>query len=77
MDCDFGLDDPADTGRIAGLLMPLQYADILPANVQLAVRPDFTQRRFTGELVASLSVTLAAFVPAVLRFAWRGLGPAR
>ena len=77
IDADYGLSDPADTGQLSGLLMPLQYTNPLPASVSLNLRPDFTQPCLKGSLTTAIRVTVAAcFVPA-LRFAWRAFGPGR
>ncbi len=77
IDAEYGLCDPAETGRLCGLLMPLQYASPLPASVSLELRPDFTRTCLDGSLTTALRVTLAAFFIPVLRFAWRAFGPGR
>lgn len=77
IDADYGLDDPADTGQICGLLMPLQYSAPLPSFVSLNLRPDFMQRCLKGTLTAAVQVTIASFFVPALRFGWRAFGPAR
>lgn len=75
IDADYGLGDPADTGELSGLLIPLQYAHPLPASVSLNLRPVFTQPCLKGSLTTAVRVTVAAFLVAILRFAWRAFGP--
>lgn len=77
IDADYGLSDPADTGQLSGLLMPLQYASPLPAAVLLDLRPDFTRACLKGSMTATVRVTLAAFLVPALRFAWRAFGLGR
>lgn len=77
VDADFGLGDPADTGRLCGLLMPLQYASPMPASVALDLRPDFTGPCLKGSLTAVFRVTVAALVVPFSQFAWRVYGPRR
>ena len=76
VDADFGLNDPADTGQLSGLLMPLQYAHPQPHKVSLNLRPDFTQSGLRGTLTAGIQVTLAAFLIPIMRFGWHAFGPA-
>lgn len=75
IDADYGLGDPADTGQLCGLLMPLQYASPMPASVSLYLRPDFTRTCLNGSLTAVIRVTAAALLVPVSRFAWRAYGP--
>jgi hypothetical protein len=77
IDADYGLGDPADTGQLCGLLIPLQYACSMPASVSLDLRPDFTQTRLTGSLTMVIRITIAALFIPLLHFAWRAYGPAR
>ena len=77
IDADYGLGDPADTGQLSGLLMPLQYASALPEPVLLDLRPDFTRACLKGSMTAAVRVTVAAFFVPFLRFAWRAFGPGR
>jgi len=77
IDADYGLNDPAETGQLSGLLMPLQYAHLLPRRVSLNLRPDFTRPCLNGTLTAGIRVTIAAFILPVLRFGWHVFGPAR
>ena len=77
IDADYGLGDPADTGQLCGLLMPLQYASPLPASALLDLRPDFTRACLKGSMTAAVRVTVATFLVLVLRFAWRAFGPGR
>jgi hypothetical protein len=77
IDADYGLGDPAETGQLSGMLMPLQYACPLPASVSLNLRPDFTQRCLNGSLTAAVRFTAAALLIPVAQFAWRAFGPIR
>ena len=77
IDADYGLSDPVETGRLCGLLMPLQYAGPIPTNVTLDLRPDFTKPSLDGSVTAVVRVTVAALLFPVTRFAWRAFGPGR
>jgi hypothetical protein len=77
IDAEYGLSDPADTGQLCGLLMPLQFAPPLPASVSLDLRPDFTKRCLNGSLTAVVRFTVAAMLVPVAQFAWRAFGPFR
>lgn len=77
IDADFGLGDPAQTGQLCGLLMPLQYASPLPASVLLDLRPDFTRTCLHGSLTVAVRLTVGALAVPALRFSWRAFGPGR
>jgi hypothetical protein len=77
IDLDYGLGDPADTGILSGMLMPLHHACQLPASISLKLRPDFTQSCLRGSLTTALRVRLAAFLLPALRFVWRAYGPSQ
>lgn len=77
IDADYGLGDPADTGQLCGLLMPVQYAGSMPASVSLNLRPDFTKACLSGSLTTVVRVTVAALLVPILHFAWRVYGPQR
>jgi hypothetical protein len=77
IDADYGLGDPADTGQLCGLLLPLQHAAPLPAAVSLDLRPDFTGACLSGSLTAGVRVTMATLLFPLLRFGWRVYGPQR
>ena len=77
IDADYGLGDPADTGQLCGVLMPLQYANPMPASVSLDLRPDFTRAILNGSVTAVVRVTLASLFVPLSRFAWRAFGPGR
>lgn len=76
-DLSFGLSDPADTGQIYGCLAPLQFGGTLPREVMLSVQPDFGRPHFDCDIDAAVSITAAALVPHVARFAWQVYGPSR
>lgn len=75
IDADIGLSDPAGTGQLYGLLTPLIYSGSPASAVSIAVRPDFSGPRLTGEIVAELSFIPVAFLPPAIRLAWRAFGP--
>lgn len=73
-----GLDDPADTGRLWGIVAPLTWAAQVPAGADLAIEPEFTGAdfRFDGEgavriVPIELLATLIAF--ALSPVTWRAL----
>ncbi len=74
VDADIGLADPADTGQLFGLLAAVTHSRPPTAAVSIAVRPDFTGPRASGELDAELSFIPVAFIPPGVRFAWRVFG---
>lgn len=75
IDADYGLGDPADTGQLCGLLMPLQYASPMPASVSLDLRPDFTRTCLNGGLTAVFRVKVTSLFVPLSRFAWHVYGP--
>jgi hypothetical protein len=77
VDAEFGLGDPADTGHVYGLLIPLKYSGLLPRSVSLDLRPDFTETCLSGCLTTVFRVTLAALCVPILGFAWQIYGPRR
>lgn len=77
IDADFGLGDPAETGRLCGVVMPLQHTGLLSQKVTLNLRPDFGQAILNGSLTAVIHVTVAALFVPVLQAAWRVYGPLR
>lgn len=75
IDADVGLGDPADTGQLFGLLVPIIYTQPMATVGLINVRPDFTASRASGTLLAELSFIPAAFIPPGVRFAWHVFGP--
>lgn len=66
----FGLPDPADTGRVFGLLTPVMYG--LPCErVDVSLSPDFEAARLTADGEARLHLTPLALLWPVLRLALR------
>ena len=65
----FGTGDPADTGRLYGLLTPLVYAVPHPA-AALRLTPDFTRRCLEGHGEAALHLTPVALTCPVIRLVW-------
>ena len=66
----FGLEDPADTGRVYGLISPAIYG-LGSETCQVSVEPDFSRRRFAGQAEVELRFTPVAVVWPAIRF---GLG---
>ncbi len=75
IDADIGFDDPADTGQLYGLLSPLIHSRLPSSAVSIAVRPDFSGSRISGEAIAEVSFIPVAFLPPAVRFGWRVFGP--
>lgn len=73
VDADFGLDDPADTGALYGMLAPVLHGLPMPGDVTIALRPDFTGQRLTGRVEGALSLVPAALLPPALSFGWHVL----
>lgn len=70
VDGTFGLADPADTGRLYGLLTPLIYA--CPSGSRsVSLRPDFSGPAVSGRAEASLRVVPGALAIPLLGFAWQ------
>lgn len=69
VDADFGLDDPAETGRLYGWVTPLIYG-IRSPRIALGLRPDFTGPRLSGRAEAAMHLTPAALLGPVISFAW-------
>lgn len=74
LDADIGLEDPADTGHLFGLIMAFDAVRPRGSEISITVRPDFTGPRASGELFAALRFIPAAFVSPGCRFAWRVFG---
>ncbi len=75
IDADIGFADPASTGEFYGMLAPVIYSSSPDSVVSVAVRPDFSGPRASGEIIAKLSFIPVAFFPPAARFAWRVFGP--
>lgn len=77
VECEFGLNDPADTGHLAGVLLPLANARPAPRALNISLSPNFERPCLEGEITAAIRLTLAALILPFARFAWRVLGPDR
>ncbi len=77
LDAEFGLPDPADTGRLYGSLMPFQYGMCWSPRVSISIQPNFECACLAGEAYASLRLTAARLLLPAIRFAWRAFGPRR
>ncbi|MCR9150710.1 MAG: DUF2953 domain-containing protein [Rhodobacteraceae bacterium] len=65
-----GLPDPADTGQLFGVILPLSHA--CPSDrVAIAVEPVFDGPAFEAEAEARLRVQPIRLLPSVVRFGWR------
>lgn len=69
VDGEFGLADPADTGRLYGYLTPVIYA-VPSRRMSVNLRPDFSRACLSGQAEAALHLTPAALAWPVARFAW-------
>jgi len=76
VECEFGMEDPADTGQIAGLALPIAYAAPVGTHV-IDLRPNFDGPCLEAEITAAIHFTAAAFFLPVVRFVWRVFGPVR
>lgn len=56
LDAKVGLDDPADTGKLWGLMGPLPYMIPLPRRSRVYIEPDFDQERLSVDLDADVRV---------------------
>ena len=64
----FGFDDPADTGRVYGLITPAVYG-LGSETCQMSVEPDFSRRRFEGQAEIELRFTpIAVLWPVITLF---------
>jgi len=75
LDLEFGLYDPADTGRLYGYLTPLQYSGCMAQDVSFSVCPNFERACIVGEVDASVRVTAASLLLPIFRFGWNAFGP--
>lgn len=71
----FGLDDPADTGRVFGLLAPLRYGLPPREGVRIDLQPDFASPGLDARVMAEISVSPAALLVPVARYLWRVFRP--
>ncbi len=76
----FGLDDPADTGRLWGLAGPMA-ASLLPAGRDVSIQPDFERETLAVESEGEFRVVPLRVVGIVLAFGlsprtWRVVWPA-
>ena len=73
LDAEFGLGDPAETGRVFGQLCPVIYG----AGADVRLRPNFDRACFHGSALAQLRVTPLAIAWPFVGFGWRVFGPGR
>ena len=78
-DCTFGLGDPAETGRLYGMLAAVRYgtASAWGPGARIALVPDFDRARLDGRADVILSVVPARWLPPLARFGWSVWGPGR
>lgn len=74
LEAEFGLGDPADTGQLYGLLIPLQYSGYAAQDVSISMRPNFERACLDCELDVRVQVTPASFLLPIIRFAWNAFG---
>ncbi len=75
VDGALGLDDPADTGQLFGVIQAVQHGLPQSETVSVALHPVFTGPHASAEVEARLKFIPLAFVPPGVRFAWRIFGP--
>ncbi len=68
-----GLGDPAETGHVFGLLMPLVYSIGRAGRVRLDVEPVFDEMVLTGRGEAVVSVVPVSLVGPVARLGWASM----
>ena len=75
----FGLGDPAETGRLFGMLAPIAYAPqwLGSKAVSVVLTPVFEVRCLSGAAEGALAVTPIRLLPPGLVFVWRVFGPGR
>ncbi|MDJ0626805.1 MAG: DUF2953 domain-containing protein [Rhodobacter sp.] len=75
----FGLDDPAETGQLFGMLAPIAQAPqwMLGPPVSVSLTPVFDRPCAAGEADIVLSLRPVRLVPPAARFAWRAFGPVK
>ena len=77
VNCEFGLEDPADTGQLAGIMLALTHGLPHSRRVSITTFPNFQQQCFEGEIAAVFRLTVAAFLLPAILFVWRAFGPVR
>lgn len=77
LDAEFGLNDPADTGYVYGMLTPIIYGNPWPRRATVSVRPVFGRALLIGVLDAKIDVTPITLAMPFLRLGWRIYGPLR
>lgn len=77
LDAVFGLDDPADTGQLYGMLCPLIYTSIPSQHATIDLRPVFDRPVLKGALEAQFRVAPLRIAGALIRFGWRIFRPVR
>lgn len=79
LDARFGLEDPATTGEIFGLLTPLVYGagGLAPTPGALRLVPVFDRECLEGRIELVLSLVPMRWVAPLLRFGWDVFAPRR
>jgi hypothetical protein len=77
LDLCFGTGDPAETGRVFGMLTPLIYGSAASPRMALKVEPDFDQTILKGRAELDLSIVPARLLVPAARFGWSAFGPSR
>ena len=72
IDGRLGLGDPADTGSLYAVLIPLRFLGPSVLS-ELRLEPDFEHTGFRGEADIVASMVPIALVPPILRWLWTGL----
>ncbi len=77
LDADIGLNDPADTGHIYGLLSSVANAIPPTTAASISIRPEFAAVGFEGEARAVVRFTPVSLLSPAAWFAWQAFGPQR
>ncbi len=73
VDAKVGLDDPADTGALYGMLCPVVYA-LRSQRADIHLEPDFQNAGFDAQIDTAIEVRPVALIPPLWQFAWRVFG---
>lgn len=65
-----GLEDPADTGQLFGLLMPLRFMTT-GRRFAFDIEPDFDGPSLDARFDAQFRLRPVSAIPAAMRFGWR------
>ena len=73
VDAKVGLDDPADTGALYGMLCPIVYS-LGSRRAEIHLEPDFQNAGLDARIDTAIEVRPVALIPPLWQFAWRAFG---